>query len=1014
MTRQKKLNPEQIKVVDLTEGPILVLAGPGTGKTQLLSARTANIIKNKKALPENILILTFTNSAAKAMKERLAEILGEDGFKVEVSTYHSFARNYIILDSEEAINYIGERIQISDVEKTRAIEYILDTVRGIDPIRPFGAPYVYRSEIEKKISELKNEGVSPPEFYKHVENLIPDGNFIEEKHIPRLKALAKVYEEYETLKTGRNKDIFDQRGRFDYDDMIIIATEVFKKEPSLRERYMRQYQYVMVDEFQDSNGAQLELLFNLVSDRHPNLCCVGDDDQSIYRFQGANVGNFRALQKHFPEVSVITLRSNYRSTREIIEVSSKIINNVPGPERFQSKELIPKAQYSKKTIEFFEFSTEHEELLFIIKKVLETKRQIEESKDLPEEDRKKAYNNIAILARKRDYILKIINALLAAGIPYSTDGKEDISQERRVRQLMDVLDLAHLNIKGSEEDLALFKVLSSDYFRIPMSGVLSFIAATRKKKTSGILEELLKNPPEEFKRAARAIANLLEDARSKPLHSMLMQYIHDSGIYAFILKGYDKNKTMKIRDLRAITSFLNIVKGSDQSRPGIGLDDFMQEIRIKKDHNIPIQGELATLSQNGVRVYTAHGSKGQEFHTVIIPFCVQDKSWPLRPIADKLPLPPGIYKAKEIPKDKKRLRQLMEYDETRLFYVAASRAKANLIFTASPAEDNVVSSYLHAIGVGPKKPGIKKEDELLLESLKLKYDDNLSGAGTNKAVKDLVKDLALTPTKLNNYLKCKRKFFYDSVLKLPGKKRQGLVFGNCAHKALEETYRKFKDEDRFPDFPFFEEVFKTELKFQGADKSIERGCLDKLEILRAWFDIAKTDPVKPLGLEKQIPITVGKEAFFVGKYDKLELEDEERSLVRVIDYKTGRPDKYIKAILNFNGELTDDESNDYIRQLTSYKILFEKGERSGGVKTYKVSHGVLIFLEPVEEDAPKYGLKKGEFRNEKLEITPAMVAALERSIQEAWKDIQGLKFDKLDGRSPSKCENCDFDSICWG
>ncbi len=1013
MNYLKNLNPEQLKVVNLTEGPVLVLAGPGTGKTQLLSARTAHIISEKKALPENILILTYTNSAAKAMKERLARIIGPQAYKVEVSTYHSFARNYIILDSEEALNYIGERIQITDVEKTRAIEYILDNFKGLDVIRPFGAPYAYRWDIEKKISELKNEGVNPGEFQKCLETLKPDDIFIEDKHIPRLGALAKVYEAYEELKTGRHKGIFDSRGRYDYDDMILIAVEVLKKERALREKYQYNFKYIMVDEFQDSNGAQLELLFNLINEKAPNICCVGDDDQSIYRFQGANVGNFKLLTARFKDLKTLTLKSNYRSTKEIIDLSSRIIKNIPSPERFEAKNLIPESDYANKSIEFYEFSTEAEELLFVVKKIKEIKKSIEKSGELSKEEKKAPYNNIAVLVRKRADILKLIDAFLAAGIPYSTDGKEDISQEKRVRQLLDVLELAHIDVRGEgdEGDLALFKVLSSDYLKIPISEILTFIADIRRKKQPSLLEALLKNPPSAFKKISPIIQNLLVDARNKPLHTMLMQYIHESGMYSFILKSYDTNKTLRMRDLRAITSFVNIIKSSDQSRPGIGLDEFMEEIKLKKEHNIPIQGELVTMSQDGVRIYTAHGSKGQEFFAVIMPFCIQDKNWPVKSMGDKLPLPVQVYKTKERPQNKEKLKQLTLFDETRLFYVASSRARANLIFTSSPSEDNITTSYLNNAGLKSNRIAAEKEDELLLEALNKKYDDNPTIIKTNEAIKGLVKETIFTPTKLNNYLKCKRKFFYDDILKLPGRKRQGLVFGNCAHKALEKTYLSFKENGRFPEFAFFEEAFRNELKFQGVDSAMENRCLDKLETLRQWFEIARANPIKPLDLEKRISINMGEGLLFVGKYDKVEIENEAKGLVRVIDYKTGKPDTHLKNILNFSGILEDDEKNDYIRQLTAYKMLFEEDKNSA--KKYRVSHGMLVFLEPVSDDAPRSCLKKGAFRNEKIEITDKMVSDLSCTIKKSWSKIQDLEFEKLPQRDKAKCGRCDFDGICW-
>ncbi len=304
----------------MTEGAILVLAGPGTGKTQLLSIRSANIIQNQKAQPGNILILTFSNAARIAMRERLAETVGPEGYNIDVETFHSFA-NSIVLESENAVEYTKEKIEISEIEKIRALEYIIDNVKGVEPLRPFGAPYIHRKEIEKRISELKNEGILPEKFKQLLKDIRPDGINIEEKHLPRLSALALVYDNYEKLKNEKSGLIFDERGRIDYDDMILIAIDALKKEKELRETFQSQYKYVMVDEFQDTNGAQLELLFHVIGDNAPNVCCVGDDDQAIYRFQGASLTNFRILKEKIKNIKVIELKSNYRSTSEILRLS---------------------------------------------------------------------------------------------------------------------------------------------------------------------------------------------------------------------------------------------------------------------------------------------------------------------------------------------------------------------------------------------------------------------------------------------------------------------------------------------------------------------------------------------------------------------------------------------------------------------------------------------------------------------------------------------------------------------
>ncbi len=228
----KELNVEQRSAVDAIDGPVLVLAGPGTGKTQALSVRAGAILAKTSMNPENILILTYTTSAAKAMKERLARIMGLAGYDVWVGTFHSFA-NSIIQESADAANYAGERIPMNEVERAKVVEYILNNTDGVDEIRPFRAPYTYLREILQKISELKKDGIRPQDIESCIRSGKGDYRDLEDKHRKRLDAFSIVYKRYEELKTGRDRNIFDERGRYDFDDMILFATEAFRNERRL-------------------------------------------------------------------------------------------------------------------------------------------------------------------------------------------------------------------------------------------------------------------------------------------------------------------------------------------------------------------------------------------------------------------------------------------------------------------------------------------------------------------------------------------------------------------------------------------------------------------------------------------------------------------------------------------------------------------------------------------------------------------------------------------------------------
>ncbi len=1007
------LNTEQKQAVDIIEGPVLVLAGPGTGKTQLLSVRAANIIRQKKYLPENILILTYTNTAAKTMKERLSKIVGFKGYDVRVCTFHSFA-NSIILDSEEASNYIQERIQISDIENIKALEYIIDHEKGLSDIRPFNAPYTYVKEIQSKISGLKREGLSPDEFSKYINTLKPDNVYIEEKHIPRLKALAIVYKQYEKLKEGKNKEIFDKRGRYDYDDMIMIATAALNKEKLLKKRYEEEFKFLMVDEFQDTNGAQLKFLFSLIEGEDSNLCCVGDVDQSIYSFQGASITNFKELKKRFKTLKTISLKNNYRSTKEIIDLSQLLIKELPQNERTMQKTLIPTRQFKNKSIEYREFTTEEEEKCFIVEKVEEFKKEILSSKDLTPEEKKSPYNNIAILVRKRTLILKLIDAFLQAGIPYATDGKEDIKGEVRVRQMLDILELITIAPQDfNERDLSLYKILISDYFEIPHNDILNFINKVNKKKKNKedvtLLSELFndKDLASSLKHAKNIIERLLKNAHFKPAHTVLMEYIKDAGIYKYILEKYDKESLMRIRELRGLTSFVNMVKEYDLSKPGITLRDFVDELTTRNDHNLPIQGELVTMTQNGVRIFTSHGSKGQEFHSVIAPFCLQDESWPIKVRSDIIPLPPEIFKTTEKVNTKERLKELRFHDETRLFYVTVSRAKSNVLFTASPREDKISSSFIQRLGIEPKKNS-SSEEYILNKSLEKKDQDFF--VGTESVLRDLVRDMTLNPTSLNNYLSCRRKFLYTNVLMLPSAKRQSLMFGNAVHSGLEHVYRHYMRTNNFPDFQFFKDRFLDALKFQGPEKSIELRCNEQFEGLKVFFNKASSRPIKPLGLENRMPINIDG-VIFTGKYDKLEVENDKDGSLRVVDYKTGQPKRHVKGIFGCRS-LEDETCDAYLRQLVSYKLLYEK-DKTRKEKDFFVSHGVLVFVEPAKEENKKCGIKKGEPAEFKIELNDEMVDEMVGLIKNTWRNIQDLSFEKLPERDKKKCPQCDFDNICW-
>lgn len=1059
------LNAEQKRAVDTLEGPVMVLAGPGTGKTQLLSVRAANILRQTDLYPSNILVLTYTNAGVKAMRERLAKIIGPSGYDVVVETFHGFS-NSLINDSEEAANIKGERVEMTDLERISVLEYLLDHLEGIQSLRHPNNPYLYRGDIQVNISALKRDGISPDDLGHFLRSYKPDGKVIEQKHVARLKAFAIIYRAFEEAKMpGSKMPVFDPRGRYDYDDMILLALQALEKEPDLLARTQEQFQYVMVDEFQDTNGAQLKLLKTLFNDPRSNICVVGDDDQSIYRFQGASVGNFQIFEGSYQSVEKIILQDNYRSVSEILENSDRLVRQIPTEERVTEKNLRSTRGPGNASVSSFRFGTLEEELTFLAESVKALK---------PEE-----WNDTAVLVRTRKDAQLVIEAFLQSGLPYTTDGKEDIRGEFRVQQLLKVLRLAQGNLEFEEKDLLLFEVLLFDFWKIDHQDLMKFATYVSQKKTDhrkkykrksqktslnyqqeerqemmefsevsprkddaagkpslftelllrfpapsraesldheaptteetshlSILSELQLENPEAFHRAAWVVSRLVHRAASYPVQTLMMDFIQDAGVVDYILKIYENHQVVRLRELRSVGSFVENLKKANQARPGLLLKSYVDDLDQLERHDIALAGEMVSSNQAGVKILTAHGSKGLEFKHVFIPFCIQDKAWPKRELTNKIPLPHELMIGQEIIKASEDQKRLYRYDEVRLFYVAATRAKDRLVFTAAPRDKQVFSEFLSHVGLAPDAATSISEEHTLIQFLtKTPLPDPVKF--TTETLAGLVKEVSLSPSSLNRYLTCPRQFLYHHLLRTPQPKKTSLIYGHCVHKALEKSYRRYLKEDRFPPYSYFEEQFLQELDWQGVPQSIRQGCLHKLEDAKKWYEqVVEQGPIKPLELERKLTKKMPQGLIFSGQFDKVEPVGTSGE-VCVVDYKTGEPDKHIKALEKVS-DIFSEDCDDYLRQLIGYKMLYE-----GGYRRQPVTQGQLVFIDPVRTTVKKYGLEEGTFVRKTIALTQGMVEDYEKLIMQTWTKIQALEFDRLPEYEESTCGYCPYKNICW-
>ncbi|MDQ5927940.1 MAG: ATP-dependent helicase UvrD/PcrA, partial [Patescibacteria group bacterium] len=368
----KGLNPEQKDAVDTIHGPVMVIAGPGTGKTTLLTLRIANILKETDASASSILALTFTESAVSSMRQKLFGIIGTDAYRVQINTFHGFANDIIRRYPEYFPRIIGSR-NIREIEIIKMIREIIDA-NDFAHIKPFGSPFHYVRDAVKSIQSLKREGVTPEKFIENVElssRPAPDGvhnvddlpskkDADVEVRTLRNKELATVYKAYEAMLT--------ERKLYDFDDMLLDVVAALRDNDTLRATLQERFQFILADEHQDANASQNAILELLCSfDDKPNLLIVGDEKQAIFRFQGASLENFLYFKRKFPSAKVIFLTSNYRSGQPILDAAHSLITkgSLPADAEHLRKPLIANTKDSA-NIRVVATSSEKEERAFIV------------------------------------------------------------------------------------------------------------------------------------------------------------------------------------------------------------------------------------------------------------------------------------------------------------------------------------------------------------------------------------------------------------------------------------------------------------------------------------------------------------------------------------------------------------------------------------------------------------------------------------------------------------------------
>ncbi len=715
-SKYKALNDKQKEAVDTIFGPLMVVAGPGTGKTTVLTLRIANILRIGNAKPDEILALTFTESGARAMREKLRELIGDTSFQVNIFTFHGFA-NYIRGLYPENFKKIGERMPASDADKIEIIEYILskNSFRELR-VSEFG---VTISKISGRISDLKRELVDSKELKKILS---------ENDHKERLDEFALLFEEYE--------DELEKRKLYDFDDAIIELINALKENPVMRSEVRERFQFILADEHQDANGSQNEILKLFKDDKEidpPNIFVVGDDKQSIFRFQGASLEHFYNFASEFKGAKKITLEENYRSQKTILDGSHSLITN----DGRDHQKLSANVKYPEKHIEVIEYGEYESELA-------ETARRI---KDLD--------GSVAVIARHNQTLHDLAPYLDAFGVSYRIAGERSLFDSFEYARLMSLFEALTDPYDGK-----LLEAIYMGYFSKPITLCLK-IASSARKERKDATDIILGDDK-------TGIKDLIASAKKTPLIEML------KSIREEIYSNTNGEAFEVFRSVFDEARKLTIKKRSAR------LEDLVHHLNFLKKH------QLATLSQGVIRkasveLLSVHRSKGLEYDDVFIIDTTAKKFGGSGKRGDLLEIP-GIGAHSELE------------EERRLLYVAITRARKSVTIsyslTGSKGEECAPAELLNEID--PKYVLRKEGEEVtvdLSKNIKRLKEENI------EIYREAFLERNFSVSALNNYLSCPWKYFFRNLLLIPDVPEFSSNLGTACHNVLKRFHENPKRED---------------------------------------------------------------------------------------------------------------------------------------------------------------------------------------------------------------------------
>ena len=970
------LNADQKKAVQNIIGPLLIIAGAGTGKTTTIIEKVAFLIEKKKVKPENILGLTFTEKASNEMEERIDQRLPFGYFQLNISTFHSFCDQALRSES----SHIGISPLYRLLSEAETVMFLREHLFlfNLRYFRPLGNPNKFLDALLQHFSRLRDEDVSPAQYLAWAKKVSKKRSLPKEEREKNLE-LAVAFETFQTIKQRENV--------FDYADLIYYTLELFRKRPHIRKRFQKQYKHILVDEFQDTNIAQYALIKLLAPAKvRPNLTVVGDDSQAIYKFRGASVSNILAFMKDYKGAKQITLKNNYRSTQIILDRAYKLIKH-NDPDTLEaklgiSKELLAMRKDSRDTR-----STIHDIRTLVSDRGEDEAGQI--AKEIKSLNKKYKYSDVAILVRANNHAEAVTRALSQRGVPYQFLGPGALFKQPEVKDL-----IAYLNVLANLDDsVSLYRVLEMELFDISSKDISLLLTFARRASLTlfEAIEVIVGSAnfePSNYKKFLPKIS-LSTDKTLRTIYTLIQKHLNrvkrDTAgqiLYYFLedsgyLQKIAKYKTEKDERLALnISKFFDKLKSYEITHEDANIYAAVDFIKMSMElGESPNAIDLDKELYDAVKILTIHSAKGLEFPVVFLINLTQDR-FPTRERKETIPIPQELIK-EMLPSGDFHIQE-----ERRLFYVGMTRAMERLYFTAS-------RYYGEGKRLRKFSPFIYEslDEKQLMQIFSTQKDEKnqLSIFDFKKEKeklppKKLDQQTTLSFTQIDTYQLCPLKYKYQYVLKIPTNPAGQASLGTTVHNALEQFYSEFINNKNIKKERLLQLFEESWIPVGYTSKSDESNSKKEgRNMLANYFKTFHSKTLKILDLEKSFKIKIGsgEDVFINGKIDRLDSTSQDG--IEIIDYKTGKlqEEKKLKNSLQLSI---------YLLAATD-KGLYNKKLSDVSLTFYYLQANQKITVDQTEE-------------------------TLQKAKENILEAVENIKSEKFKPKKGPACDFCQFKMIC--